>query len=119
MNATTNPLAEAEERGQAAGYIAATWAFVGNTPKEAYAAVLQGLKDGDPEIMDAYSVSPLSGEWAGESIPELLGDLLDMVDESHRDSLEIHAEILNAYDDGFQTSYWEELERVARYQTSN
>jgi hypothetical protein len=37
----------------------------------------------------------LSGEWAGESITELIGDLLDEVSENDNDA------ICDAYEEGF------------------
>lgn len=58
------------------------------------------------------NVSPLSGEWAGRSVPELLGDLLDYAAavlglDAERDGY--YAEILDAYESG----YFEGIERVA------
>lgn len=58
------------------------------------------------------TVSPLSGEWAGRSVPELIGDLLDYaVDvlglDAERDSYS--AEIMDAYERG----YFEGVEKVA------
>jgi hypothetical protein len=43
---------------------------------------------------------PLSGEWAGESIPELIGDLLaKTTDDEHGH------EICMAYEDGYSEGY--------------
>ena len=36
------------EHGKTAG----TWVFDGNTPQATYAAVLQGIEDGDPMVLD-------------------------------------------------------------------
>lgn len=49
--------------------------------------------------------SPLSGEWAGESIPELFG--LE-VGEDFPDEGE-----LNAYEDNFQHGFWAQIMSVA------
>ena len=58
------------------------------------------------------TVSPLSGEWAGRSVPELLGDLLDYAADvlgldAERDGYS--AEIADAYESG----YFEGIEKVA------
>lgn len=44
--------------------------------------------------------SPLSGEWAGESIPELLGDLLALAEND-----EHQHEVCEAYEDGYSRGY--------------
>jgi hypothetical protein len=93
------------DMGTEAGQARASWVFDGNTDAETYARVLQGIEDGDPEIMDALSVSPLSGEWAGESMTEILGD--DYTDED-----------ADEYEQAFQDVYWAEIERVCRYQVA-
>jgi hypothetical protein len=103
---------QAAERGKDAGLAKASWVFDGNTSQETYERFLEGFEDGDPEIMDSYAVSPLSGEWAGESIPELLGDLIN---EGEEDDIQ---DILDAYEQAFDEAYWAELERVARFHTT-
>ena len=42
--------------------------------------------------------APLSGEWAGESIPELLGDLLALLGDDEDD-------ICSAYEEGYSLGY--------------
>ena len=70
----------------------------------------RGLADkGEGYVND----SPLSGEWAGESIPELLGDLITQVmkatpigmDEGH-----IIQELCDEYEDGYFEA--NDIERV-------
>lgn len=101
---------DAKKAGTQAGKDAASWCFDGNTPDETYAKVLRGMRDGDPQVMDAYSPpSWLSGEWAGESMNEILGDSSG---DDERDN-----EIANIYEDAANMAYWNELERVARYHT--
>lgn len=75
MNDTLNDVAvaEARERGANAGEADGTTYRVVNRPAGACAlADLQAYEDGAYENLP----SPLSGENAGESIPELLGDIL-------------------------------------------
>lgn len=99
---------EAKKEGRQAGLAAASWKFDGNTTDETYRAFLQGSEDGDPAVMDAYSPpSWLSGEWAGESISEILGESSG---DDERDD-----EIATIYEEAADTAYWRELERVARY----
>jgi hypothetical protein len=46
--------------------------------------------------------SPLSGEWAGESLNELLGDLLTLAEND-----EHQHEVCEAYEDGYFRGYGE------------
>lgn len=101
---------EAIKAGKRRGENAAAWMFDGNTTDETYRAFLKGWMDGDPEVLDRYAPpSWLSGEWAGESIVELLGEC-----ENQRD-VDRLADVTQAYEDAADTAYWRELERVARF----
>lgn len=73
----------------------------------------RGLADKDEGYVND---SPLSGEWAGESIPELLGDLIKQamntgisvlmdIDEDH-----IIQELCDEYEDGYFEA--NDIERV-------
>lgn len=72
------------------------------------AARLRGLARGIGDYAEGYqNESPLSGEWAGESITELLGDLLDAAERltgvEIADSIsEICDEYLKGYDLAFE-----------------
>ena len=90
--------------GYAAGLAAGSWVIDGNTTTERCAAILKGLEDGDPAVMDLQP-APLSGEWAGESIPELFG-----YTPSSR--------CLDLYEEGYSAGFWDEVERAARYQVA-
>lgn len=52
--------------------------------------------------MDGATEAPewLSGEWAGESVPELLGDLLDMVTEDEQEG------VMDAYCDAADSVFY-------------
>jgi hypothetical protein len=106
MGDTTDHAAEraAYTEGKGAGSNAAEWVEL-DSPDGAR-RILQGFTDGDPEIMDIQPY-PLSGEWAGESIPEL-SDLygLDLSDET----------IAHAFERGFDVGYWDRLTERCRYQ---
>lgn len=59
----------------------------------------RGYARGANDLYEGFiNEAPLSGEWAGESIPELLGDLLDTYEdgESNEDDLCV------AYEAGYQ-----------------
>jgi hypothetical protein len=81
--------------------------FDGNTPEDAYRAVLRGIDDGDPAILDAHPAPGLSAG-AGYSHADLADDLgLD-----GEDQLPPGAAI--AYLDAADQTFWHETERLAR-----
>lgn len=103
---------EAQKAGKRAGIAAASWKFDGNTTDATYRAFLNGNEDGDPAIMNLFDApSWLSGEWAGESMNEILGTPQNARDEERQD------DVANAYVEAADDAYWRELERVARYHT--
>lgn len=61
-----------EQMGTEAGKIAGRSFFDGNTRTEVFTHILKGYDMGDCGVMDLCP-SPLSGEWAGESIEEIFG----------------------------------------------
>ena len=102
--------ADAKKAGKRAGLAAASWKFDGNTSKATYEHFLQGLADGDPEVLDAYAPpSWLSGEFAGESMNELIGAPDTPAQEARVD------DVAQAYEYAAEGAYWHELERMARY----
>lgn len=69
----------------------------------------------DDARADFYNDSPLSGEWAGESIEELLGDLIrraDKMDRSGDDFYEIYNEILDSYEKGYRDAHFDKEEKA-------
>jgi hypothetical protein len=53
----------------------------------------------------AYRPDPLSGEWAGESVRELLGDLIDAVGDEYAD------DVCDAYETGY-AGVWSDVDSV-------
>lgn len=101
--------AEAREAGAAHGRAAASWYFDGNTPLDVYRHVLEGIEDGDPEVMNELPSSPLSGEWADDPTPASVLEDLDVdEDDSYAD------DYLRAYEEAFSEASMHEIERVAR-----
>jgi hypothetical protein len=99
MGSKSNAYKAGYEKGQAA----ASWLLDSNI-QETIRKVFKGFEDGDPEIMDTQP-SPLSGEWAGESIPELSERYgVDLQDDEKADQFE----------QGFADGYWDECHRLAK-----
>lgn len=100
-------ISSAASRGRNRGYAAATWVFDGNTTKTTYAMLAKALDDGDPTI-DTLITEPgwLSGEHAGESPNELLGDLL------WPNNPDKNEEIQQAYEEAARASFWLEVGRA-------
>lgn len=106
----------ARELGDEHGKNAASWYFDGNTDDNTYRAVLDGLENGDPQILDTIPGSPLSGEWAdGMTMGRLLKEI--GVEDPHAE-LSFNPEpwdsIADAYCDAYGTAAVHEVERVAR-----
>ena len=97
-----------EREGYAAGKAAGFWVTDGNTSVVEYRAILRGIEEGDPQVMD-MEPSPLSGEWAGESIPEIIEGYADMTDEQADAAC-------TEYEEGFSQGFWDEVERSCRLQ---
>lgn len=97
---------EAKAAGKAAGKAAASWRFDGVTTDATYLAVALGIEIGDPAVLDQISPgSWLSGEWAGESMNELL-DADSDDDPDHLD------EIAGIYETAADSAYWYEIDRM-------
>ena len=105
---TTTKTTDAYIRGLVAGKDASSWIFDGNTTQETYVEFLRLYDECDlPD--DFMPPSPLSGEWAGESINELLGDLLT-------EHGEYNEHICDEYENGFTAGWWLNLTNTANYQ---
>ena len=113
----SNNTQRATELGYEHGRARASWMWDGNTTQKTYEEFLR--LDADCDLPDDYlPPDPLSGEWAGESIPELLGDefpelLSDDVDVDYW-----HGDILMAYEDGFRQGWHDYLVDTALYMTT-
>lgn len=75
-------LANARYLGADAAMAAASWVTMDESDARSI------LTDVDPEVMDRYEAPNLSGEMAGESIPEIFSDFDDPWDESLHDAWE-------------------------------
>lgn len=106
---------EAHALGMDAGKNAASW-FVGSSAdQETYEAILKGLDDGDPEVLN-MAPAWLSGEWADEPVPM---DIVEVVGYAPStpyvaDDATVQ-DILDAYESGADEAFWNEVARVCAY----
>ena len=81
-------IAEARARGDAAGITRA---------------------EGVDDPRNAPDWSPLSGEWAGESIPELLGDLMEETGAIDAEDDGLYSALCDAYEEAALEAYYDLL----------
>jgi hypothetical protein len=102
-------LARAREAGEAHGRAAGSWYFDGNTSEETYAAVLRGIEDGDPAVLDTFPCAPLSGEWADDPTPESVLEDLGVTWENP-----CADDCILAYEEGFYEASADGIAETAR-----
>lgn len=101
------------EIAQKHGKAGASWVFDGNTPRDTYQHVLQGILDGDPEVMDAYNTPNLSGEYAdGYTEDQLMQD----AGWVPNDGTDLRDELCRQYDMEASDAFWTEVERMCSVQ---
>ena len=93
------------------GKAAASWVFDGNTPRETYAAVLRGIENDDPEVMDAYRTPDFSGEYADDYSED---DLMRDADWVPNDGTDLRDALTSQYLQEVSDAFWGEIERTAR-----
>ena len=112
-----DPELYAQERGAENGRAAASWVFDGNTTTETYRAILRGIDDGDPAVLDQLPTADLSGQMADTLTgPELVEDAAGYVGLSEEAARDWFTEICDAYETGYDQAVTDELTRVARLQ---
>lgn len=110
-------LEEAAERGTKAGESAASWFWdFGRMSDRDFADLKRQWKKDKHRVIsriedDNGTPNFVSGEWAGESINELMGDLIEAAEEEGLEDFE--DEIVSAYEDAAQDAYWTEVWREA------
>jgi len=106
--ASDDVIEQAEQKGYEYGVSAGSWLLDGNSSEDAARRRLQGIEDGDPEILDALPCSPLSGEWADSLTPADVLGWYDL-DEEH----EAAEDVLRAFEAGFSRGVEAEAVRSA------
>lgn len=102
-------LERAEQEGHEHGVAAGSWVVDGNTSEESARRLLQGIEDGDPEVMDELPSAPLSGEYADGLLPRDVLGWYDL-DEEH----DAADDVLRAFEDGYSRGVVDEVVRSAR-----
>lgn len=118
---TDTLLAEAARLGAAAGQMAGTWCYDGNTLRQWYTDMLRMDEDGDPAFWDDLPCGPLSGEWADGYTPDML--MRDLIGDIWRHDGSVVADMLygdicTAYEDAWRDALRDEILRVCHYQLS-
>lgn len=72
----------------------------GRNARDTAMAVLKGLEDGDPEVIDSLPQPDLSGEWADSPTPETVAEWCGIIYD-HVEHVDLIQEICNSYDRGF------------------
>jgi hypothetical protein len=107
-------LEAARKLGAEHGHTAGTWAFDGNTTMNTYRRALEGIRAGDPAVLDSFPGEPRTPGETGEYTFENLFSDLDLIyEETDPDEI---AQIADAYQAAAQDAFWAEVERAARYQ---
>lgn len=88
-----------EENGRAAG----SWAVDGNTSDETKRALLAGIADGDPEVLDSM---PRPSDVDGAT-----GILTDLGLHPEGSDTDL-SPVLEAYENAYDMAYWSEVERA-------
>ena len=113
---TREIMRKARRDGRNAGKSAASWVFDGNTKDETYKRVLQGIKDGDPEILDAFRTPNLSGEYADDPTPQTLAEDYDLDSDNDPEGWRLD-EACTAWENAASDAFWAEVERVCLFHT--
>ena len=95
-------IGKAREIGREHGENAASWVTDGNTSEETYAALLRGIEDGDPMVLDMLPAPDLSGEWADGYTPDRLSaDVGWLPEPGTHDHYDWLGELCAAYEEAF------------------
>ena len=106
---TDEILADAEQEGYDHGKSAGSWLLNGNSTTNDARRLLQGIEDGDPEIMDELPAAPLSGEWADSLLPR---DVLGWYEINDDD--DVADDVLSAFELGYSRGVMDEVIRSAQ-----
>jgi hypothetical protein len=111
---TREILRQARIDGREVGQARASWAWDGNTADDFFPRVLAGITDGDPEVLDAFNVPNLSGEWAGDPTPSTLADDYG-IDERRDPDGSLLDEVCQAWEEAAANAFWDTLEKDCQW----
>lgn len=113
---TREIIREARRDGADAGRSAASWAFDGITSTDTYRAVLNGIKDGDPAVLDMYRLPNLlpnlSGEYADEPTPNTLREAYCVESDARWEAIEF--DVCDAWETACSDAFWSAVEETCR-----
>lgn len=117
-----DPITRAAELGKEHGSNAASWVFNGPIPDGGYAKILEGIDDGDPEVLDKLPSPDLSGQDAGSMTPaELLVEigvyepLVEQREMWASQFAELEQQCCDAYEEAFTHSVEFDVAHTCRY----
>lgn len=100
-------MAHATLRGEAD----ASWTTDGNTTDDQYREILRMIDEGDPALDAIMPSGPLSGEYAGGSMPEIWADATG--EDAPEDGWPLY--MADEYELAYWSAWEHELARVCRY----
>lgn len=104
-------LDKARRFGREAGHNHATWASGNNTTEDWYRKTLDGIRDGDPEVLDSFNLPNLSGEWGGDVTPQILAVSVGFhPDPDSATDDGTLSELCQAWEDSASDTFWVYLE---------
>lgn len=104
-----NLIHSAEELGKEGGKANAGWTIPGNADRSVYEKTARLMREGDPQLWDAYS-NPLSGEFSDGIDEDRLFFLLEA--DPFKLTDEEREEICQTYEQAHSSAWYEELERI-------
>ena len=110
----TSAEAYARVTGDRDGGAAASWYTIDETNA---AAILRGIEDGDPAVLDTFPFPDLSGQWADTLTgPQLVRDALEYAgeDPDGDEAQDAFGDICDAYEAAFSAAVEDYIGSIAR-----
>lgn len=107
---------KARQIGREHGKAKASWAIEPDRlSKVQMQAILEGIENVDPRIMDQFSEPSLSGEFADDMNTVKLCNELDV--DPHAGDGEFQTEICDAWEEAARDTYWAEIQKTLQFHT--
>jgi hypothetical protein len=117
-------ITEAEKMGEHDGTAAGSWAVDGNTTEETCRALVAGIDEGDPTVLDGLPFLDLSGQWAdGPTVGDIIAEVVQHADDNgdpdvflaavRNLSTEDEDAVIDAYRMAYDTAVQDEVYRAA------
>jgi hypothetical protein len=76
--------------------------------------VLDGIDDGDPEILETLPYADLSGQWADGVTPQTLCEHVGIDDDDDDTQAMLGGDLCDAYEEGFNTAAGDAVAKACR-----